>query len=113
MRHRVTWSFHPRNEEHLVDEVVAFWLRHGVQARVYDKPTSRTVSVSSRLLGAWWINELGLGRNSYEQRLPDLIWDRSAEHQWALLSGLWEGDGSWSSVRGGPSVIDRVRNGQR
>ena len=105
IRHRITWSFHPRDEEHLVDEVVAFWLRHGVEARVYDSTTSRTVSVSSRLLGSWWIQELGLGRNSYEQRLPDLIWDRSAAHKWALLSGLWEGDGSWSPVRGGPSVV--------
>ncbi len=105
IRHRITWSFHPRNEEHLVDEVVAFWMRHGVEARVYDSATSRTVSVSSRLLGSWWIKELGLGRNSYEQRLPDLIWDRSSDHKWALLSGLWEGDGSWSLVRGGPSVI--------
>ena len=25
--------------------------------------------------------------------------------QWALLSGLFEGDGSWSLVNGGPSVI--------
>ena len=88
-----------------MDEVVAFWLRHGVEARVYDSTTSRTVSVSSRLLGSWWIQELGLGRNSYEQRLPDLIWDRSSAHKWALLSGLWEGDGSWSPVRGGPSVV--------
>ncbi len=31
---RVTWSFHPRNEEHLVDEVCALWLRHGVAPRV-------------------------------------------------------------------------------
>ena len=41
----------------------------------------------------------------YEQRLPDLVWDRPAEDKWALLSGLWEGDGSWSLVNGGPSVI--------
>ena len=27
------------------------------------------------------------------------------EDKWALLSGLWEGDGSWSLVNGGPSVI--------
>jgi hypothetical protein len=45
-----------------------------------------------------------LGRNSYEQRLPNLIWDQSRSRQWALLSGLWEGDGSWSLVNGGPSV---------
>ena len=46
-----------------------------------------------------------MGRNSYEQRLPDLVWERPAADKWALLSGLWEGDGSWSLVNGGPSVI--------
>jgi UDPglucose 6-dehydrogenase len=104
-RHRIMWSFHPTREQHLVDEVVAYWLRHGVEARVYDTATARTVSVSSRLLGAWWTKVLGLGRNSYEQRLPDLIWDRPDEHKLSLLSGLFEGDGSWSLVNGGPSVI--------
>jgi len=43
--------------------------------------------------------------DGYHQRLPDLIWDRSDEEKWALLSGLWEGDGSWSLVNGGPSVV--------
>ena len=38
IRHRITWSFHPRNEEHLVDEVVAFWLRHGVEAQGVPTP---------------------------------------------------------------------------
>jgi UDPglucose 6-dehydrogenase len=104
-RHRITWSFHPHREQHLVDEVVAFWTRLGVKAKVYAPPTAKTVSVSSRLLGAWWLHVLGLGRTSYEQRLPDLIWDRPEDDKWALLSGLWEGDGSWSLVNGGPSVV--------
>jgi UDPglucose 6-dehydrogenase len=102
---RVVWSFHPEKEQHLVDEVVAFWLRHGIAARTRRNPTSHTVIVQSRLLGAWWTRVLGLGRNGYEQRLPDLAWDRPAADKWALLSGLWEGDGSWSLVNGGPSVI--------
>jgi len=104
-RHRLSWSFHPTKEEHLVDEVVAFWRRHGVEARVNRPPTTARVTVSSRLLGAWWTRVLGLGRNSYEQRLPDLIWDRPEDDKWALVSGLWEGDGSWSLVGGGPSVV--------
>ncbi|HEY1357997.1 MAG TPA: nucleotide sugar dehydrogenase [Thermoleophilaceae bacterium] len=105
VRHRISWSFHPSAEEHLVDEVVGYWSRHGVEARVRDSATSRVVTISSRLLGAWWHRVLGLGRNCYEQRLPDLIWDRSERDKWALLSGLFEGDGSWSLVRGGPSVV--------
>ena len=102
---RIQWSFHPSREQHLVDEVVAFWMRHGVAARTRRNPTSHTVTVQSRLLGAWWTQVLGLGRNGYEQRLPDLAWDRCEADKWALLSGLWEGDGSWSLVSGGPSVI--------
>ncbi len=42
---------------------------------------------------------------AYEQRLPDLIWEQPDEARWALLSGLFEGDGSWSLINGGPSVI--------
>jgi UDPglucose 6-dehydrogenase len=104
-RIRLSWSFHPTGEEHLVDEVRAFWLRHGVRADARTTDTARVVSVSSRLLGSWWTRVLGLGRTSYVQRLPDLIWDRPDEDKWALLSGLFEGDGSWSLVNGGPSVI--------
>jgi intein/homing endonuclease len=103
--HRLSWSFHPTREQHLVDEVVAFWTRHGVGPAVYKTPTSRLVTVHSRLLGAWWMYVLGLGRTSYTQRLPDLIWDRADRDKWALLSGLWEGDGSWSLINDGPSVI--------
>jgi UDPglucose 6-dehydrogenase len=102
---RIQWSFHPTREQHLVDEVAAYWLRHNVHGRSHRKATSQVVEVRSRLLAAWWTNVLGLGRTSYEQRLPDLIWDRPAADRWALLSGLFEGDGSWSLVNGGPSVV--------
>jgi UDPglucose 6-dehydrogenase len=104
VRERICWSFHPTEEEHLVDEVLGYWESQGVKATVYSAPTSRCVRVSSRILAAWWTDLLGLGRNSYEQRLPNLIWEESAINKWALLSGLWEGDGSWSLVNDGPSV---------
>jgi len=102
---RICWSFHPIAEQHLVDEVLAFWAGHGVRARARRTPTAHQVIVQSRLLGAFWRGVLGLARNSYEQRLPDLIWDFPDNEKWALLSGLWEGDGSWSLVNGGPSVV--------
>ena len=104
-RQRIHWSFHPEREHHLVDEVVACWLAQNVRARPRRTATAQTVEVSSRLLGTWWTRVLGLGRGSYEQRLPDLIWEQPDEARWALLSGLFEGDGSWSLVNGGPSVI--------
>jgi UDP-glucose 6-dehydrogenase len=104
-RHRIHWSFHPTREEHLVDEVIAYWLRQNVRAVASHTPTARKVEVASRLLGVWWTSVLGLGRNCYEQRLPDLIWEQPNAAKWALLSGLFEGDGSWSLVNDGPSVV--------
>jgi hypothetical protein len=104
-RCRIQWSFHPSREQHLVDEVVAYWLSQNVHARTYRAPTASRVDVSSRLLGAWWTIVLGLGRTAYEQRIPDLLWDQPESAKWALLSGLFEGDGSWSLVNGGPSVV--------
>ena len=103
---RITWSFHPREgaaPRRRGRRLLAAPRRRGaLAARRRPRTSSR---VQSRLLGAWWTQVLGMGRNSYEQRLPDLVWDRPAEDKWALLSGLWEGDGSWSLVNGGPSVI--------
>jgi UDPglucose 6-dehydrogenase len=101
----LAWSFHPTDENELVEEVAGFWRKLGVKATVNRTPTSKIVQVSSRLLAAWWLDELGLGRNCYEQRLPDLIWDEPDEHKLAVLAGLWLGDGSWSYVSGGPSVV--------
>jgi UDPglucose 6-dehydrogenase len=103
-RERICWSFHPRDEEHLVEEVVNYWQSQRVKTTVATTSTSRTVTISSRILATWWTEILGLGRNSYEQRLPDLIWEQSDSYRWAMLSGLWEGDGSWSFVNKGPSV---------
>jgi UDPglucose 6-dehydrogenase len=104
VRERISWSFHPTKEEHLVDQVLDYWRSQGVKATAYTATTARCVHVSSRILAAWWTETLGLGRNSYEQRLPNTIWEQSPERKWALLSGLWEGDGSWSLVNSGPSV---------
>ena len=99
------WSFHPFREDHLVEEVASYWRRHGMKTRVHQKATAKVVTVSSRILAAWWTDILGMGATSYDQRVPDLAWEQSPERKRALLSGLWEGDGSWSLVNGGPSVI--------
>ena len=104
-RYELFWSFHPTNEDHLAQEVARYWVRHGASARITRTPNSKKVSVHARLLAAWWLDVLGLGRNSCAQRLPDLIWDRAERDKWALLSGLFDGDGSWSLICGGPSVI--------
>jgi UDPglucose 6-dehydrogenase len=104
-RRRIYWSFHPTDEAHLVDEVARFWRGHGVKIAVRRAGTAMSVSISSRILGTWWSDVLGLGANCYEQRLPDLIWDEPESHKRAALAGMWQGDGSWSYVGGGPSVV--------
>ena len=91
-------------EEHLVDEVVAFWLRHGLTAGVERLQTSTRVVVRSRRLGSWWVNWMGFGRTSQEQRLPDPVWEQPDAHVEALLSGLWEGGGSGSPTSRDPSA---------
>ena len=102
---RIQWSFHPEREAHLVDDVVSYWQRHGVKVRSHRAGTARVVTVASRLVTAWWRTIVGVGRTSYTQRIPDLAWEQTLDRKRALLSGLWEGDGSWSLVNGGPSVI--------
>ena len=103
-RRRITWSFHPTNEPELVDEVASFWAKLGVKADVRRGTTTMQVLVSSRVLAGLW-STLGLGTDCYDHRIPDLIWDRSEEERRAVLSGIWHGDGSWSFVNGGPSVV--------
>jgi UDPglucose 6-dehydrogenase len=98
------WSFHPTREDDLVDEVASFWRELGMRVQVVDWPTARAVVVHSARLGRWF-EELGLGHDSYDKAIPDAIWDRPESEKWALLRGLWDGDGSWSLINGGPSVI--------
>jgi UDPglucose 6-dehydrogenase len=104
-RTRISWSFHPTDEEHLVAEVLGYWRSRGVDADVRRAPTTHQVTVSSRLLGGIWEGVLGFGRNSYTQRIPDLLWTAPTEDRRAFLAMAWQGDGSWSYVSGGPSVV--------
>ncbi|MBW3661954.1 MAG: nucleotide sugar dehydrogenase [Actinobacteria bacterium] len=104
-RMRVSWSFHPTDEGDLVEFVHAYWEQQGVKVSNYRAPTAANVSISSRLLASWFIDVLELGADAYTKRVPDLIWDAPYEHKRALLRGLWDGDGSWSLVNDGPSVI--------
>jgi UDPglucose 6-dehydrogenase len=104
-RHRLQWSFHPTQEIDLVEEVAGYWHGLGVKATVSQRPTTTCVTISSRLLGGFWTDALGLGSDCYEQRIPDSVWDQPRSVKRALLGGLWRGDGSWSYVARGPSVV--------
>ena len=104
-RMRTFWTFHPTDEQHFVDFLHDYWERLGVKTSVHGRETSMTISISSRLLGSWFRDVLRLGHNAYTKRIPDEIWDAPVEHKRSLLRGLWDGDGSWSLVNGGPSAI--------
>jgi UDPglucose 6-dehydrogenase len=103
-RRRICWSFHPTAENHLADFVADYWRILGVHVSVRRSETALHVSISSRLLAAWFENILGVGVNAYEHRIPDLAWTATEDQRRALLRGLWTGDGSWSRLNGGPSV---------
>ena len=104
-RRRLEWSFHPTREVALAEEVASYWRSLGVKADIREKTTALTVSISSRILAAFLTESLQLGSDSYSHRLPDEIWDEPVAHKRALLAGMWRGDGSWSLVNGGPSVV--------
>ncbi|MCU1375112.1 MAG: hypothetical protein JWO68_2398, partial [Actinomycetia bacterium] len=103
-RSRICWSFHRDAEQDLVEGIVGFWATQGIRATVRKLTTTCQVSISSRILAAAF-DRLGLGRNCYEKRIPDLVWQAGSWAKWQLLRGLWDGDGSWSLVNGGPSVV--------
>jgi UDPglucose 6-dehydrogenase len=104
-RSRVNWSFAPVGEDALVEFVASYWRGLGVEVSVRRLATTTSVSISSRLLAAWLEHVLGAGRSAYDKRIPDAIWSAPDAEKKALLRGLWDGDGSWSYVRGGPSVV--------
>ncbi|HZT65598.1 MAG TPA: nucleotide sugar dehydrogenase [Acidimicrobiales bacterium] len=105
VRRRINWHFNYQGEDDLVSYVAEYWRAVGVKVSVQSRPTSRVVSVSSRILAALFEAGLGLGVDCYGHRVPDLIWTAPEEHKRALLRGIWDGDGSWSLVNGGPSVV--------
>ncbi|HUF32036.1 MAG TPA: nucleotide sugar dehydrogenase [Acidimicrobiales bacterium] len=104
-RRRIAWSFHLTDEPELVEEVAGYWTSVGVKATVRPMTTACQVSVSSRILAGWFEHVLEVGADCYSKRIPDAIWTAPESHKRELLRGLWDGDGSWSLVRGGPSVV--------
>lgn len=104
-RRRIQWCFHPTDDSRLVDRVAGFWRSFGTKVAVRQTSTTACVSLSSRVLAAFFETVLGLGTNCSTHRLPDLAWSASSAGRRALLRGLWAGDGSWSLVNGGPSVV--------
>ena len=104
-RRRIRWCFNHTGEEDLVEFVASYWERLGVKATRDRLPTTHAVTLSSRILAAFFQDVLRLGSNCYEKRIPDQAWAQPMTHKRALLRGLWDGDGSWSLLNRGPSVV--------
>ena len=85
--------------------VRSYWEGYGIKVSTYRASTAMRVDISSRILAGWLEHVLGTGTNAYDKRVPDLIWSAPEADKRALLRGLWDGDGSWSPVAGGPSVV--------
>ena len=78
----------------------------GVKVTVRRLATTLQVSISSRLLASWF--ERRARHRHRRLRPPDprrRRGRRPRRQRRALLRGLWTGDGSWSLVAGGPSVV--------
>lgn len=105
MRARIAWSLHPEAEEDLVGVVTDFWGRIDVRLSVRTLATARQVSISSRLLAGWFEHVLKTGHDSCTKRIPDQVWSLPRPFKEALLRGVWDGDGAWSKVNRGSSVV--------
>jgi UDPglucose 6-dehydrogenase len=104
-RERLCWHFHPTDELDLVEFVRGYWESRGVKTSVHRRATATVVVISSRILAAWFEHGLQAGRDCYTKSIPAFAWSASPGAKVALLRGLWDGDGSWSLVAGGPSAV--------
>jgi UDPglucose 6-dehydrogenase len=104
-RMRIGWSFHPNAEPHLVAEIVEFFAALGVHTSTYARPTTQVVSLSSRILARFLLRSLGVGADCYSHRIPDALWRASLDSKRAFLSGVWDGDGSWSFVANRRGIV--------
>ncbi len=76
----------------------ADWLPVAQQFPMVEEPSKAALDALLR-------DGLRLGTDRYTKALPDAIWAAPDSHKQALLRELWDGDGSWSYVAGGPSVV--------
>jgi hypothetical protein len=104
-RVRLSWALHPTDEDELVERIANYWRSLDVNVKVWMPPTAKHISVSSRLLGLWWRDVFGAGKDSYDVRVPDALWDASDSAKLAFLSGYWQGDGHAAVVANGRGVV--------
>ncbi|MBN1860264.1 MAG: nucleotide sugar dehydrogenase, partial [Candidatus Thermoplasmatota archaeon] len=93
-RKRIMFSFNYHGKEEYVKDVEQYLSEQGIKFSTVLKKTSTQIMFSSRIFAYLLDNHLDCGTNSYTHKIPDLIYTQRKENRFALLSGLFRGDGS-------------------
>jgi len=92
-RARIQFHFHKCEREY-IDDVCKILKQLGIKyALQYRGEITTTVVVSSRIFACLLDDILSLGSNSYEKRIPNILFFEDEAKKKALLCGLFRGDG--------------------
>ncbi len=88
-------------EKQLLDDIKSILNKLNIKFSIYEDKTfnSLTVKVSNKVLG-YLFEYLGIGKNSYDARIPDIIMYNDDNIRLEVLKGLFRGDGSISISNG-------------
>lgn len=82
-----------RDETAYRDRLVRFFEAHGFHPRVaYPHGLGMNIHVASTTLCEWFPRWLGSG--SHNKRIPEEFMRLPAEKTWAIIQGVWDGDGT-------------------
>lgn len=90
----INFSLHAK-EIHFKERLISFFSKHGFNPRCrMSSKNGIVVDVSSRNLGQWFPQ--WLGHLCYNKRVPEELMKLPVEKTWALINGIYDGDGSKS-----------------
>jgi len=104
-RKRIMFSFNYHGEEDYVKDVEHYLSEQGIKCSTVVRKTSTQIMFSSRIFAFILDKYLGCGTNSYTHKIPDLIYTQQKQNRFALLSGLFRGDGSISFPKHSNAVV--------
>jgi UDP-glucose 6-dehydrogenase len=100
VRERVNFTFGARETEYLND-LRRILNRYGIRYLERRSGNSVTIVVSSKVFAFMFRDVLKCGSRSEDKRLPQIAFNVSKRLRFALLQGLFSGDGSISSLNSG------------
>ena len=97
-------TIHPEEQE-LLEDIVSILDKLNLKYSIYKDKNfqSLTIKISNRLLSSV-LKELGVGKNSYDAKIPDIIMYNTDEIRKEALKGLFRGDGGFSYSKRLPKV---------